>query len=94
MEEFNGWAHLYTLSKCRFTLHQKIFDNIRWGIWIMKKQSIRRGVWYIGGLRQQRGWAFPMAALTRPILGGLYRPIQKRLIGRWRLWRWRQRWYA
>lgn len=48
----------------------------------MKKQSIRRGVWYIGGLRQQRGSAFQMAALTRLILGGLYGPIQKRLIGR------------
>ena len=38
----------------------------------MKKQSVKRGIWYIGGRRKrQRGGAFPVAALAAPILGYL-----------------------
>ena len=37
----------------------------------MKKQSIRRGVWRIGGRRRQRGGFFPIGALAGPIIGGI-----------------------
>ena len=38
----------------------------------MKKQSVKRGIWYIGGRRKrQRGGAFLVAVLAAPILGYL-----------------------
>ena len=40
----------------------------------MKKQSVRRSIWYIGGKRKrhrQKGGAFPIAALAAPILGSI-----------------------
>ena len=38
----------------------------------MKKQSVERGIWYIGGRRKRkRGGAFPLAALAAPVLGNL-----------------------
>ena len=38
----------------------------------MKKQSVERGIWYIGGrLKRKRGGTFPLAALVAPILGNL-----------------------
>lgn len=48
----------------------------------MRKQSIKHGVWHIGGRkRQQRGRAFPLATLAAPILGNLGRVILKIIIG-------------
>ena len=38
----------------------------------MKKQSVKRGIWYIAGRRKRRkGDALPLAALVAPILGYL-----------------------
>ena len=40
----------------------------------MKKQSVRRGLWYIGSRRnrcRQRGRYLPIGALATPILGSL-----------------------
>ena len=38
----------------------------------MKKQSVKRGIWYIGGRRKrQRGGTFLVAVLAAPILGYL-----------------------
>ena len=52
----------------------------------MKKQSIKRGVWGIGGRqpRKQTSGFFPIIALAGPLLGGvassLAGPIFKKLI--------------
>lgn len=51
----------------------------------MKKQSIKRGVWYIGGRRnrqRQRGVFLPIAALAAPILGSLSGVVIKKIIQR------------
>ena len=38
----------------------------------MKKQSVKRGIWYISIRRKkQKGGAFPLAALAASILGNL-----------------------
>ena len=38
----------------------------------MKKQSVKKGIWYISGRRKsQRGGAFPLAGQAAPILGNL-----------------------
>ena len=47
----------------------------------MKKQWVRRGVWYIGGRRnrrRQRGGFLPIGALTTPILGSLSGVVLKK----------------
>ena len=48
----------------------------------MRKQSIRRGVLYIGERKkQQTGGLFPfVTSLARPALGGLAGPILKKII--------------
>ena len=50
----------------------------------MKKQSVRRSIWYIGGKRKrhrQKGGAFPIAALAAPILGSIGSIAIKKLFG-------------
>ena len=50
----------------------------------MKKQSVRRTIWYIGGKRKrrrQKGCAFPKAALAAPILGSIGSIAIKKLFG-------------
>ena len=53
----------------------------------MRKHSIRKGVWTIGGRRsrKQKGGLFPIGALAGPILGGiasnLAGPLLKKTIG-------------
>lgn len=48
----------------------------------MRKESVKRGIWHIGGRKtQQRGGAFPLAALDVPILGNLCGVIIKKFIG-------------
>ena len=50
----------------------------------MKKQSVRRSIWYIGGKRKrcrQKGGAFPIAALAAPILGSIGSIAIKTLFG-------------
>ena len=38
----------------------------------MKKQSVKRGIWYISKKRKkQKGGTFPLAAVAAPILGNL-----------------------
>ena len=38
----------------------------------MRRQSIKRGIWHIGGRgRLQTGGFFPLAALAGPVIGGL-----------------------
>ena len=40
----------------------------------MKKQAVRRGVWYIGARRKRRiqaGVCFPVGGLAAPVLGAL-----------------------
>ena len=50
----------------------------------MKKQSVRRGVWYIGGRqnrRRQRGGFLPIGPLAAPILGSLDGVVIKKIFG-------------
>ena len=50
----------------------------------MKKQSVRRVVWYIGGRqnrRRQRGRFLPIGALAAPILGSLSGVVIKKIFG-------------
>ena len=50
----------------------------------MKKQSVRRSIWYIGGKRKrrrQKDGAFPIAALAVPILGSIGSIAIKTLFG-------------
>ena len=50
----------------------------------MKKQSARRGIWYIGGKRKkhrQKGSAFPIVALAAPVLGSFGSIAIKKLFG-------------
>ena len=61
----------------------------------MRKQSIRRGVWSIGGRRQQQtGGFFLIGASAGPIIGGiasnLAGPLLKKIVGRKRRLRRRQ----
>ena len=51
------------------------------------RQSIKKGVWHIGGKRKrrQRGGAFPLglvAPLAGPLLGEVAKPIFKTILGR------------
>lgn len=48
----------------------------------MRKLSVNRGVWYIGGRkkRRQRGGFFLFAVLAAPILGNFATPILKEII--------------
>ena len=49
------------------------------------RQSIKKGVWHIGGRKRQKGGAFPLglvASLARPILGEVEKPIFKTMLGR------------
>ena len=51
------------------------------------RQSIKKGVWHIGGRRKrrQRGGAFPLglvASLAGPLLGEVAKPIFKTILGR------------
>ena len=46
----------------------------------MKKQSVKREIWYIGGRRKRRkGDALPLAALVVPILGNLGSIVFKKI---------------
>ena len=49
------------------------------------RQSIKKGVWHIGGRRAQRGGAFPLgllAGLAEPLIGAVAKPIFKKIVGR------------
>ena len=49
------------------------------------RQSIKKGVWHIGGRKRQKGGAFPLglvASLAGPILGVVAKPIFKTILGR------------
>ena len=49
------------------------------------RQSIKKGVWHIGGRKRQKGGAFPLglvASLAGPILGEVAKPIFKTILGR------------
>ena len=49
------------------------------------RQSIKKGVWHIGGRKRQKGGAFPLglvASLAGPILGEVAKPIFKTIFGR------------
>ena len=55
------------------------------------KQSVRKGVWYIGGKykkakkrRKQKGGAIPfglIASLAAPVLGEIAKPVFKKILG-------------
>lgn len=48
----------------------------------MRKYSIQRGIWYIGGRRKkQRAGVYLLAALAAPILGGLGGIVLKNIFG-------------
>ena len=48
----------------------------------MKKQSVKKGIWYISGRRKsQRGGAFPLAGQAAPILGNLGGIVLKKIYG-------------
>ena len=54
---------------------------------MLGRQSIKKGVWHIGGKRKrrQRGGAFPLglvASLAGPLLGEVAKPIFKTILGR------------
>ena len=58
-----------------------------------RRQSVRGGVWCMGGrrkIRRQTGRVFPIGALAALILGTLGSVVIKKLFGSKRLWRWRQ----
>ena len=49
------------------------------------RQSIKKGVWHIGGRKRQKGGAFPLglvASLAGPILGEVAKPTFKIILGR------------
>ena len=59
------------------------------------RQSIKKGIWNIGGRKRQRGDAFPLglvASLAGPILGEVAKPIFKTILGRGIKRRGRRRW--
>ena len=50
------------------------------------KQSVKKGIWYIGGKKRkkQKGGAIPIgliASLAGPILGEIAKPIFKNIVG-------------
>ena len=50
----------------------------------MKKQAVRRGVWYIGARRKRRiqaGVCFPVGGLAAPVLGALGGVVIKKQFG-------------
>lgn len=54
----------------------------------MKKQSVRQGVWYIGGRQNrhiQRGGFLPIGALAAPILGSLVGVVITKYLGKERI---------
>ena len=53
------------------------------------KQSVKKGIWYIGGKRRrrrkQKGGAIPfglLASLAAPVLGEIAKPLLDKIIGR------------
>ena len=49
------------------------------------RQSMKKGVWHIGGRKRQKGGAFPLglvASLAGPILGEVAKPIFKTVLRR------------
>ena len=54
-----------------------------------RKQSVRNGVWYIGGRRRsrrkQKGGFLPIAgvlgSVTAPLIGEIGKPILKKILG-------------
>ena len=49
------------------------------------RQSMKKGVWHIGGRKRQKGGAFPLelvASLAGPILGEVAKPIFKTILRR------------
>ena len=51
------------------------------------KQSAKKGLWYIGKKRKQRGGAIPIglrASIGAPILGEIAKPILGKISGRGR----------
>ena len=60
---------------------------------VRRKQSVKKGVWYIGGRykkapkRRQRGGAIPLgllASIGAPVLGEISKPIFGKIFGRGR----------
>ena len=48
------------------------------------RQSIKKGVWHIGGRRRQKGGAFPLgllAGLAGPLIEAVAKPIFKKIVG-------------
>ena len=58
------------------------------------RQSIKKGVWHIGGRRRQKGGAFLLASLAGPLIGAVAKPIVGGGIKRRgrRRWRRARRW--
>ena len=56
------------------------------------KQSVKKGVWYIGGRKRYRGRGLPIgliASAAAPFLGEIANPIFKKIFsGRRKRWRW------
>ena len=51
------------------------------------KQDIKKGVWYVGGKKRQRGKGFPiglLASIAAPVLGEVAKPILGKFFGRGR----------
>ena len=50
-----------------------------------RKQSVKGGVWYMGGRKRrrvrQRGDMFPFGAIAGPILGAVAQPLLKKISG-------------
>ena len=61
------------------------------------KQTVKKGIWYIGGKKRknkkQKGSAIPfglIASLAAPVLGEIAKPVFKTIFGRGRK---RRKWY-
>ena len=57
------------------------------------KQTVKKGIWYIGGKKKQKGGAIPfglIASLAAPVLGEIAKPVFKTIFGRGRK---RRKWY-
>ena len=51
------------------------------------KRYIKKGVWYVGGKKRQRGKGFPiglLASIAAPVLGEVAKPILGKFFGRGR----------
>ena len=49
------------------------------------KQSVKKGIWYLGSRKRQRGKCFPLgllASIGAPILGEIAKPILGKISGR------------